>query len=124
MYKILLIALGGAIGSVLRYALGHGIKTVTNTVFPWSTLFINIIGSLLIGILAAVYAKHHQQYNWVEAFGIIGLCGGFTTFSTFSLENIKLMQQGAYLQAFTYIALSIIVCLGSTLLGHWLVLKN
>lgn len=108
-----LVALGGAAGSVLRY--GTALFTGTKN-FPVATLMVNIIGSFLIGLVFALSLKSQSFNNNWKPLLAAGLCGGFTTFSAFSLENLQLLQQGKILLCIFYIALSVT----SGLLAAWL----
>ena len=99
MRQILLVGLGGGVGAVCRYVLS---LLPVNEKFPCSTLLVNLAGAVLIGFLA----------------GCAGFCGGFTTFSTFSLETISLLQAGRYLAGGGYAALSLAGCLAGVLLGQ------
>lgn len=111
---ILLIFLGGGAGSVVRYALGHLLKQLT--VFPAATLLANVIAALIIGSATALPIKA-QPLWW--AFIAIGFCGGLSTFSTFSLDNVQLIQQGQWVWAVANISLSIVLCFGAT----WIMLR-
>lgn len=111
-----LIALGGAIGSVLRYAIHYYFALHNELQHHWATFFVNIIGSLLIGFLFIILEKHSNATN-LKLLLMIGFCGGFTTFSTFNFENYKLMIQHQYLQAFLYILSSIIFGIASIFIG-------
>jgi CrcB protein len=110
------VALGGAIGSVLRYQTGrvmtHWLGAQAVTAFPWATLAVNAVGSLAMGLLAGFLARHGQGGEQWRLLVGVGLLGGFTTFSAFSLELVMLMQRGHYLFAALYLALS--VALGVT----------
>ena len=107
------IALGSAIGGMSRFALGTWIVERYGTAFPWHTLVINILGSGLIGLFAATV----KPMPWRQ-FLMVGICGGFTTFSSFSLETLTLLQEGHSARAFAYIGLSVGVCLGSVWIGQ------
>ena len=110
------VALGGAIGSVLRYQAGRwmtwwlGPQAVT--VFPWATLGVNALGSLLMGLLAGWLARQGQGSDELRLLLGVGVLGGFTTFSAFSLELVVLMQRGQFTFAALYLILS--VALGVT----------
>ena len=107
------IALGGAIGSVLRYTLGGAVQRFSSKGFPVGTLAVNVIGCLLIGILMQKLL-HQQTHPAARAFLIVGFCGGFTTFSTFSAETIGLMLGGEMGRATIYVVLSVLLCLLAT----------
>jgi fluoride exporter len=114
MNNILLVGLGGALGSMLRYA-----TTLLLPVkdFPIATLLVNVIGSFIIGVVIALSVKDHNfSANW-KLFLSTGICGGFTTFSAFSLENVSLFQNGKYMLALSYILLSITLGIAATWLG-------
>ncbi|MBL7726755.1 MAG: fluoride efflux transporter CrcB [Dinghuibacter sp.] len=114
MYHYLLVALGGATGAACRYGLS---QLTWGRNFPYATFFINIAGSLLIGILFAV----QQQGRLSEKYWLLlatGLCGGFTTFSAFSLENLALLQQQKMGLFLLYAAGSVLACLGAVYLGY------
>lgn len=111
------IFIGGGIGSVLRYAvqmLMHERITAYN--FPWATFSVNIIGSFLIGLFYALSVKLNLPAE-VRLLLTAGLCGGFTTFSTFSNDNLELIRQGHWILALIYITLSIILGIAACFLG-------
>jgi|SRR6186713_1089614 CrcB protein len=105
------VALGGAIGSVLRYQAGRwttwwlGPQAVT--MFPWATLGVNAIGSVLMGLLAGWLARYGQGGDELRLLLGVGVLGGFTTFSAFSLELVMLIQRGQFAYAALYLALSV-----------------
>lgn len=107
------IALGGAIGSVLRYTLGGAVQRYSARGFPIGTLAVNVLGCLLIGILMQKF-MHEQTHAATRALLIVGFCGGFTTFSTFSSETIGLMLGGEMGRATIYVLLSVVLCLSAT----------
>jgi CrcB protein len=113
---LLLIALGGAAGSVLRYLLGGRVQHFAPHGFPLGTLFVNVVGCFLIGILIRQF-MNIQTHNYLRALLVVGFCGGFTTFSAFSMETIGLIEGGEYSRAMAYVALSVVVCLAGTFLG-------
>jgi fluoride exporter len=110
--NFLFIGLGGAIGSILRYSFS---LIFTNKEFPLATLFVNIIGSFFIGIIFALSLKSENFATNYKLFLATGLCGGFTTFSAFSLENLQLLQQ----QKFNLLALNIVVSIAAGLLATY-----
>lgn len=112
----LLIALGGAAGSVLRYLLGGVVQRSSSSGFPIGTMVVNVSGCFLIGILVRQFLNM-QLSNDLRALLIVGFCGGFTTFSTFSAETLTLIEGGEYARAMAYVFLSVILCLLATLTG-------
>jgi CrcB protein len=113
---LFLIALGGAAGSVLRYLLGGRVQHFAPHGFPVGTLTVNVLGCLLIGALARVFLNMQTAGEW-RALLMVGFCGGFTTFSTFSIETAGLIEGGEYARAATYIAGSVLLCIMATFLG-------
>lgn len=115
MKNIVYIFIGGGLGSVLRFLISNYTSKLANIQnFPLGTFVVNMIGCFLIGILTSYFIKVD---NYLKFLLITGFCGGFTTFSTFSVENYSLWQNGNYLMLFIYIALSVIVGLGAVFLG-------
>ena len=119
--NLLLVGLGGSIGSMVRYAASF---LVRSKLFPYATLSVNITGSFIIGLIFAMSIKEEGLSNNWKIFLATGICGGFTTFSAFSLENMGLLQTGKIGMAVTYILLSIILGILATFLGYQLVIKN
>lgn len=117
---LLLIALGGAVGSVSRYGLGAFVQRLAHTGFPVGTLAVNVAGSFLVGVLAKAF-MHAQTHPDLKAMLIVGFCGGFTTFSAFSLEVIALAQGGEWAKAAAYVAASLALCLFGAAVGFALV---
>lgn len=109
--KFLLIALGGALGSVVRFWLSTSIQTRFPTNFPLGTLSVNAIGSLLIGVLFVVVQERFHGNEILRGMIIVGLLGGFTTFSAFSLETLQLVQIGLWNKALLNIISSVLVCI-------------
>lgn len=117
MIQILSVGAGGFIGAVLRFLMGRlPLKEIT--AFPINTLLINVIGAFVIGLVAAAAAKHGTENSGITMFLKIGVCGGFTTFSTFSLEGITLIQEGQLLMFMSYAVSSVVLCLLAVWLGQ------
>jgi CrcB protein len=116
------VALGGAIGSMARLWLSVHVALLTGLAFPWGTILVNITGSLVIGFVATLTGPNGRVVVPVEAqaFVMVGLCGGFTTFSAFSLQTLELARDGRLLYAGANIVLSVVLCLTAVALGHWL----
>jgi CrcB protein len=115
---LILIGLGGAIGSMLRYLTTYFVQQrLTFMSAVLGTLIVNIVGSLLIGIVYGLSERQEWFTPQLRFFLATGLCGGYTTFSAFSYENVDLLQQGNYFLSFAYIFLSIGICLIATFLG-------
>ena len=121
--NLLYVALGGGLGAVCRYLCSlipaFGVKG-----FPWGTLLVNFLGCLLIGVaaeaLGGVLVSNPQLSDKVNLFLKVGFCGGFTTFSTFSLEMLNLVDDGKALWALAYACVSVTLCLAGVLLGRGL----
>ncbi len=117
MKAILIIWLGGGIGSVCRYLVQLGVSKLVHVTFPAGTFVVNITGCFIIGLLYGFANKYSAlTFEW-RLFLITGLCGGYTTFSSFSYEGISLFRQGNYTYFFLYVMLSVIVGLFSTFGG-------
>ena len=112
--NFLLVGLGGAIGSMLRYAF---YLAITVKQFPLATFAVNIIGSFIIGMALTLSLKDDFILNNWKLFLATGICGGFTTFSAFSLENITMLQNGKYFIALVYILSSIVLGIAAAWLG-------
>jgi len=112
----LLIFVGGGLGSVCRYALGGLIQTRAHAAFPVGTLAVNVLGCLIIGVLAR-QMLNMQSDLMARAALITGFCGGFTTFSTFSYETVALISGGEWGKASLYVGASVAACLAGTAIG-------
>ena len=116
MKQVLLVFVGGGIGSALRYMVGKFLKTSASG-FPWSTFSVNVLGSLLIGILMGVTLKNSSFSENQTLLLITGLCGGFTTFSAFAYENQVFLKEGDFTSFFIYTFGSIGLGLAAVFLG-------
>jgi CrcB protein len=114
-----LIALGGALGSVARYWLAVWALPASRSL-PWGTIGINVAGSFLIGFFGTLTLEggRHPAPEWVRLFVMVGICGGFTTFSSFSLQTLDLLRGGAWDRALVNVAASVLLCLASVGAGH------
>lgn len=111
--NFLFVALGGALGAVCRYALS---LVSVKADFPLMTFITNLLGAFIIGVIAGTAVRKNLSSKLV-LFLKTGFCGGFTTFSTFSLEAFNLLQKGAYLTAGLYVVLSLVLCVAGVALG-------
>lgn len=121
MNTILLIALGGALGSVARYLVGKASLVLWGPDFPWGTFIVNLAGSLAIGIVAGILAHFTQWSQDVKHFVIIGVLGGFTTFSAFAFDAVNLYERGAYGLALFYVLGSVMISILAVAAGLSLV---
>jgi CrcB protein len=113
------IALGGALGSVARYWLAVWALPVSRSL-PWGTIGINVVGSFLIGFFGTLTLEggRHPLPETARLFVMVGFCGGFTTFSSFSLQTLDLLRAGTWDRALANVALSVLLCLGGVAAGH------
>jgi CrcB protein len=114
------IALGSALGGVLRYWCSGLVARAFGETFPWGTIVVNVVGSLLIGLFAILSGPDGRLFvgTMARQFVMLGLLGGFTTFSSFSLQTLSLAQNGEWVQAATNIVGSVLLCLMGVWLGH------
>jgi len=117
MMQLLFIALGGALGAVLRFIVSNAVYATTGRDFPYGTLTVNIVGSLLMGILYVVLVERFAVAGEWRAFLLVGLLGAFTTFSTFSIETLTLIENGAHARALMNMLLSVVLCVFATWAG-------
>lgn len=117
MNVILLVAVGGAVGSVARYLMASGIQSSTGWSFPIGTVLVNILGCFLIGILYVLLVARPDPRQDLRALLMVGVMGGFTTFSSFSLETVTMAMNGNYTGATLNVVLSVAACLAGTVLG-------
>lgn len=119
MQNIVLVALGSALGGVLRFLLTGWVSFRAASTFPWGTMTVNVAGCAVIGLLAGL--GDSQRFGLpaeARAFLMIGVLGGFTTFSSFSLETLRLAQDGAWGRAAANVGLSVVLCLVGVALGY------
>lgn len=114
------VALGSALGGTARYALSGVVANWIGATFPWGTLIINVTGSFVIGIFGTLTAPDGILLvpTNLRVLVMVGICGGYTTFSSFSLESLNLMRNGEWSAAGTYILASVVCCLVGVWLGH------
>jgi fluoride exporter len=117
MSQVIAIAVGGAFGSVLRYGLSTWVHTLVGRGFPYGTLAVNVLGCLVMGVLFVLLVERMGESAVWRAGLLIGVLGGFTTFSTFSIETFNLIEQGAMAKAAGNMAASLVLCVGATWLG-------
>jgi CrcB protein len=113
--QLILVGLGGGIGSIMRFLVSR--IPLAQSSFPWATFIVNIAGCLMIGLLIGLSVKHQFLDAHMKLLLVTGFCGGFTTFSTFSAENVHLYQAGNYFMLALYVLLSVIIGLAAVLLG-------
>ena len=118
------VAVGGAIGTLGRYWLSGVVARAVGETFPWGTIIVNISGSFVIGFFATLTGPDGRIFapTDVRQFVMIGICGGYTTFSSFSLQTLNLMHDGEWLYAGANIVLSVVACLIAVWIGHVLAL--
>ena len=117
MNQVMAIAAGGALGSVLRYGLSTWVHSLAGRGFPYGTLAVNVLGCLAMGFLFVLLVERMGESAVWRAGLLIGVLGGFTTFSSFSMETFNLIEQGSLVKAAGNMAASLFLCLGATWLG-------
>lgn len=113
---LLSVGIGGFIGAILRFSISNWVGKTTTTAFPWGTLSVNVLGSFLIGFLF-LYFQQSNLSATQKALFITGLLGALTTFSTFSLETVLLMEKELYVRAFSNVFLNVVLSVFFTFLG-------
>lgn len=111
------VAAGGAVGATLRHGLHQIMLHAVGAGFPWATLAVNVAGSLVMGLLAGAFAQFWDASPSLRLFLTVGVLGGFTTFSAFSLDSILLIQKGQMVEAVFYITASVFLSLGGLFAG-------
>jgi CrcB protein len=119
------IGIGGAIGSIARYWTGIWTARLLGVAFPWGTLAVNVVGSFIIGFVATLTLAEGPlpASATMRAFIMAGFCGGYTTFSAFSLQSWDLMRAGEWMAAGANVVGSVVLCLAMVAAGHWLALR-
>ncbi len=114
---ILLVGAGGLMGAILRYLVGAWVQNATGAAFPYGTLAVNAVGCFLIGLVVGVAETRQSLSNEAQAFLIAGALGGFTTFSAFGMDTIRLLRAGAYLAGSANVILQVAIGLAAVLAG-------
>jgi len=117
MKQMLAVAIGGACGAMMRFWLAAAVQRAAGGAFPWGTLTVNVLGSFLLGFLFVWLIERSTVGELVRLAITVGFLGAFTTFSTFSVETVRLMQEGALVWALGNIALQVLLCVGVAWLG-------
>jgi CrcB protein len=114
------VAIGGALGSMMRYGFSGVVAQMTGGTFPYGTMFVNVTGALLIGIFASISAPQSRFFvpSAARMFLMTGICGGYTTFSTFSLESFNLLREGEVRPALANMLLSVVLCVFAVWIGY------
>ena len=113
----LAVGIGGAIGSLLRYAIAGVWLSPVSLDFPWGTAAVNVTGSLALGFLGRYFAPPHASHAWFLFF-TVGICGGYTTFSTFALDAFTIVERGATVRAVGYAAVSVLASYLAVIAGY------
>ncbi len=119
MSGVFWVALGGAIGSAARHGVNVGSARFLGEGFPWGTFIVNIAGSFLMGLIMAFLAKKMADHENARLFLTVGVLGGFTTFSAFSLDVFNLVQRGENSTAAVYVLASVVVSIAAVFAGFW-----
>ncbi len=117
MNQTLAIAAGGALGALLRFWMSNGVYALLGRGFPYGTLAVNVLGSLVMGYLYIVMIERLAIGAEWRAFALVGLLGAFTTFSTFSIETLNLLEQADYAKALANMLVSVLACIAAAFVG-------
>ena len=119
MNNLIAVFLGGGLGAISRYALSLLLPLTKANAFPWATFSANIAASIILGLLVGISLRSELDHR-TQLFLMVGFCGGFSTFSTFSKEVFTLFEQEAYTLGITYALSSVVVCVFAVALGYWI----
>ena len=120
MLTYLYIAIGSALGGMARYWCMVTANHYLGNLFPWGTVIVNVLGSFVVGFVAALAISEKIPLSLnTQRFLMVGVCGGYTTFSTFSLDTLKLLQNDEYLKAGANMTVSVFLCLGAVFFGYF-----
>lgn len=117
MRQVLAIAAGGAVGSLLRFWMSNWVHSFADRSFPYGTLAVNVLGCLIMGFLFVLFIDRLSDNTVLRAGILIGVLGGFTTFSSFSIETFNLIEQGAWVKALANMSGSLVLCISATWIG-------
>ncbi len=117
MKQLLLVGLGGALGSMLRFGMSTGLHALVGRTFPWGTLFVNVTGSFVMGLVYVLLIERVALGPEWRALLMVGLLGGYTTFSSFSIETLNLIESGDLLRAAVNVLASVVLCLAAVWVG-------
>ena len=116
----IMVGCGSFLGGAARYLISVAMKTMSKG-FPWETLAVNLVGCLVIGLLWGFFSKNSSESSSWALFTTVGICGGFTTFSTFSKEALMMLQAGNFMSLVAYVAISVIAGIALVAAGYYLV---
>jgi len=115
--QLLAIATGGAMGALLRFWVSSGVHGVVGRSFPYGTLTVNVLGSMLIGVLYVIFNERVEVNPHWRALLMVGMLGAFTTFSTFSMETLELLEKGDLIKAVVNVLLNVFLCVSAAWVG-------
>jgi len=119
--SIMIVGLGGFIGTVARFLISRYFQVNVTSIFPWSTFIVNIVGCLLIGLIYGISEKSDVLSPEIRLFLTVGICGGFTTFSTFSNDSFMLIREQEWIRFALYTSLSIFIGLMAVYVGRFII---
>ena len=121
--SLFIVGIGSFIGGTLRYLLSSWMKNICTQSFPWATLTVNLLGCFVIGMIYALFCRYNTTSNPWCLLLTTGLCGGFTTFSTFANESLQMLQNGHWGGFIAYVSISVIAGISLAALGYWVVYR-